>query len=171
MTRIDLAGFKVPPYRLPDREMAKPCNNCPFVAEQQGRLYLAEERMAQIKDSLSLGQPFWCHKSVYQKKTELITTDEGFEEAPTYEGHYMLCKGAIDWATGNHAATVLKSAQEWLDTAEFSGLLIMDPDGWDRANYFESWVEPITREEFIRRKNNSTCLQASDAAKNERIEK
>lgn len=36
--------------------------------------------------------------------------------------------------------------------------IVMDPDGWDRKNYYYSWnVEKITRKEFEKRLIVSTC--------------
>lgn len=49
---------------------------------------------------------------------------------------------------------VKKAAEIWCyDT----GIEILDPDGWDRRDYDNSWCEEITREEFIRRAAMSTC--------------
>jgi len=91
--------IRVAPFRFPGREMTKPCVNCPFVAEKEGRSYIGDERMEQIKGSLRLGQPFWCHKSVYQEKTRMVEED-GLETPPSYEHHYMLCRGAVEYAEG-----------------------------------------------------------------------
>ena len=55
----------------------------------------------------------------------------------------------------------LKSAEEWLATEEYSGLIVMDPDGWDRQNFEESWAEKITKDEFHARLMLSTCLKLS----------
>lgn len=77
-------------------------------------------------------------------------------------------ESAIRWlrelAQEYHAAnakanTVLKTSQQWLD--ETPGLMILDPDGWDRSSEgFKSWNEPITRKEFERRCDRSTISQA-----------
>lgn len=49
---------------------------------------------------------------------------------------------------------VKKASDIWcLDT----GIEVLDPDGWDRNNYENSWYEEITREEFIHRAGMSTC--------------
>ena len=58
------------------------------------------------------------------------------------------------------------SADEWLAQPEYSGLIIMDPDGWDRrGEYWEaSWGEKITREEFRRRASLSTCSMPGKVA-------
>lgn len=41
-----------------------------------------------------------------------------------------------------------RSSQEW---SEITGVIVYDPDGWDRRNYTESWAELITLSEFKRR--------------------
>lgn len=38
-----------------------------------------------------------------------------------------------------------------------TGIEVLDPDGWDRRNFEESWQEAITLEEFMRRASKSTC--------------
>ena len=38
---------------------------------------------------------------------------------------------------------ILKSSEEWLK--EYPGLIIMDPDGWNRASFVQSWTELITK--------------------------
>lgn len=51
---------------------------------------------------------------------------------------------------------VKKAPEIWcLDT----GIQIVDPDGWDRKNYKESWYTPITRGDFIKRAMMSTCYR------------
>lgn len=37
-----------------------------------------------------------------------------------------------------------------------SGIIVHDPDGWDRRNFDESWATPIDREEWIHRAGWST---------------
>lgn len=54
--------------------------------------------------------------------------------------------------------TELNNADGWLAKPEYEGLTIMDPDGWDRKNYDESWAEEITQEEFEKRVAISTIL-------------
>lgn len=46
---------------------------------------------------------------------------------------------------------------EWLALPEFAGIDVLDPDGWDRANYEASWAEPLSRDEMIARVERSTC--------------
>lgn len=56
--------------------------------------------------------------------------------------------------------TIKKPSDEWVK--EFPGLTIMDPDGWDRSNFIESWAEPIDEIEFHRRVMHSTiCVDRS----------
>lgn len=45
------------------------------------------------------------------------------------------------------------SSGEWSDLL---GLVIADPDGWDRRNFQASWTEPITIDEFKSRAGQST---------------
>lgn len=47
-----------------------------------------------------------------------------------------------------------KTSQDWME--EF-GDTILDPDGWDRSNFEQSWNELITQEEYISRRTRSTC--------------
>jgi hypothetical protein len=47
---------------------------------------------------------------------------------------------------------------EWLLKPAYRGMVIMDPDGWDRKNFEASWAEPITEDEFAKRMLMSTCL-------------
>lgn len=54
----------------------------------------------------------------------------------------------------------LKTSQEWYEEIPKElGLVIYDPDGWDRTNYqFSFHEELITKKEFKRRLMYSTCL-------------
>lgn len=48
---------------------------------------------------------------------------------------------------------------EWLKYApEYEGVILMDPDGWNRANFDQSWAEQITREEMKRRMDMSSQM-------------
>lgn len=78
---------------FPGPAMPRPCKDCPFVREEQGTGYLTEKRLKGIKTGVALGQPFWCHKSVYVKETDY---DQKGEPAD-YAQHYRMCKGALDW--------------------------------------------------------------------------
>lgn len=48
---------------------------------------------------------------------------------------------------------------EWLARSEFWGVVVVDPDGWDRTNFEKSWLEPLTHSEFKRRLEKSTCIR------------
>lgn len=48
----------------------------------------------------------------------------------------------------NIGDNILRSSQVW---ADLTGIVIYDPDGWDRQNYEASWAEPISLAEFKRR--------------------
>ena len=50
---------------------------------------------------------------------------------------------------------IKRTSAEW---ASMLGAEVLDPDGWDRANFIYSWhIEEITREEFDRRYMASTA--------------
>lgn len=51
---------------------------------------------------------------------------------------------------------MLKSGEEWQKIIE-EFIEILDPDGWDRQNYDESWQEKITWQEFMERLSISSC--------------
>ncbi len=53
-----------------------------------------------------------------------------------------------------------KTSKEWLEEIpEEHGLVIMDPDGWDRKNYKYSFNEElITKKEFMKRLSYSTTI-------------
>jgi hypothetical protein len=48
---------------------------------------------------------------------------------------------------------ILRPSGQWV---LLTGLDILDPDGWDRQNFNQSWTEPISRDEFMRRASEST---------------
>lgn len=50
---------------------------------------------------------------------------------------------------------VKRSSQEWQKM--YPDPFVVDPDGWDRSNFEESWQEPITYKEYVKRLINSTC--------------
>ncbi len=58
---------------------------------------------------------------------------------------------------------VLKSADEWLATPEFAGATVLDPDGWDRKNFEESWAEKIDHDEMMKRFCISTVMIKPDS--------
>jgi hypothetical protein len=51
-----------------------------------------------------------------------------------------------------------RSSAAW---AVLTGVIVVDPDGWDRRNYEQSWNEPITLEEFRKRTFMSTVFLSS----------
>jgi len=53
-----------------------------------------------------------------------------------------------------------KTSKEWEELIpEKYGVIIYDPDGWDRTNYEYSFFEElITKEEFMIRISNSTVM-------------
>lgn len=96
--KVTPGQFGVHVYRSPGHEVARPCNDCPFKMEREGTPFLPEERMDGIKFAVTMGQPFWCHKTIYQRRTAMIEDEDGFERAPNYQRHYKVCAGAIEWA-------------------------------------------------------------------------
>lgn len=53
--------------------------------------------------------------------------------------------------------TSLKTSEIWMNDKEYSHIIIMDPDGWDRKDYEYSFnVEEITKKEFNKRLMHST---------------
>lgn len=62
--------------------------------------------------------------------------------------------GVTDYGATYALEPVKKSSEIWcFDT----GIQVLDPDGWNRMDYENSWYEEITRDEFIRRATMSTC--------------
>ena len=53
---------------------------------------------------------------------------------------------------------ILKTSEQWQADAEHTWVVV-DPDGWDRANFQYSFFEElITEEEFMKRLVNSTLI-------------
>lgn len=50
----------------------------------------------------------------------------------------------------------LKTSDEWLAEPQYEGITVLDPDGWDRKNFKESWNEKISENEFGKRLAVST---------------
>ena len=51
------------------------------------------------------------------------------------------------------------TSKEWLQQPKYYGLVVYDPDGWDRSNYEYSFnVELITEDEFKKRLARSTAI-------------
>jgi len=65
----------------------------------------------------------------------------------------------VDYLHGRYGAQVRTSA-EWYEMTDYkAGLIIYDPDGWDRQNYqFSYHEELVTFEEYKNRVGSSTCL-------------
>lgn len=77
--------------------MPKECANCPFKMAREGKPYLSDERMEGIRFAVSMGQPFYCHKTVYQKGIHHpANPDTGECETKSYDHRYRPCRGAID---------------------------------------------------------------------------
>lgn len=55
----------------------------------------------------------------------------------------------------------LRTPDEWLKTPEFKGIVVLDPDGWDRRGFQRSWPEPIDHATFTGRLVKSTCTWPS----------
>jgi hypothetical protein len=51
------------------------------------------------------------------------------------------------------AEPVKRLPVEW---QKIDGVEVMDPDGWDRRNFEESWNTPITHAEWLDRVSQST---------------
>jgi len=51
-----------------------------------------------------------------------------------------------------------KNSEDWKKDPKYAHIEILDPDGWDRKNFEESWNEEITEEEFQNRIAISTCI-------------
>lgn len=54
---------------------------------------------------------------------------------------------------------IKRKPEDWLKTLEFQGYTILDPDGWDRKNWKQSWNEKITKQEMVNRLMKSTLLR------------
>lgn len=52
----------------------------------------------------------------------------------------------------------LRTPSEW---ERILDIKIMDPDGWDRKNFSESWSKEITRDEFKLRAMSSSTMAHS----------
>jgi len=57
-----------------------------------------------------------------------------------------------------------KTSKEWLE--EYPHIKLLDPDGWDRKNFYYSFnVEKITKQEFINRLNQSSFSTTTNTVK------
>ena len=66
--------------------------------------------------------------------------------------------------TAENQPEILMKPDDWLETEEFNGFLVMDPDGWDRQNFEESWNEPISSKVMWERLAKSTTGRKSPTA-------
>jgi hypothetical protein len=79
--------------------MKKKCNDCPFLKAGQGQDYLAPGRLDGIKFAVTMGQSFYCHKTIYSGKVPLRTDPETGEEIrPHWHPTYRMCRGATEYA-------------------------------------------------------------------------
>lgn len=80
--------------------MPADCANCPFKRAEEGNPYLYLERYEDIMFAVTLGQPFFCHKTVYNDRRTSFQEDpeSGMREAPNFAMHYRMCHGAKRWA-------------------------------------------------------------------------
>ena len=53
---------------------------------------------------------------------------------------------------------IKRNAEGWLSQPQFQNFTVLDPDGWDRKNFEESWAEEITEAEFNKRLVASTVV-------------
>lgn len=49
-----------------------------------------------------------------------------------------------------------RQPEDWMMQPEFAGVTILDPDGWDRTNWEESWSIALTLEEMQTRVSRCT---------------
>lgn len=150
MTKIRHGQFGYHAYHrhLPaERRLANPCANCPFVVD----FGLTDERMEGIKFSLSMGQPFWCHKTVYQPKVRVADDADGH---PSYHPAYRMCRGAELWLEETMAkdgrdelAALLgvtgDTVRRWLKDGRLPGYI---------SDELERWKQPY----FVGRKADGT---------------
>jgi len=73
---------------------------------------------------------------------------KGDKSRNCFSAQYKSNYDAIDWSPK-------KTSDEWHKEL-CPDTIILDPDGWDRSNFEESWNEKISRAEFIRRLGMST---------------
>jgi len=56
-----------------------------------------------------------------------------------------------------------RQPEDWMGQPEFEGVTIHDPDGWDRANWEESWSIALTLEEMQTRVSRCTVSITRDS--------
>ena len=85
--------------------MAKPCDNCPFVEGSPLNRTLKPDRLEQFEWQVSMGQPFYCHKTTLNHPdTEYYEDPRTGEETHHWGPHMRVCRGSIDWADSAVAA-------------------------------------------------------------------
>lgn len=95
ITRDDLLRSGVSAYR--GQPVAQPCDDCPFKPEAEGQGYLRPGRLEEIRMAEAFGQPFWCHKTVYNdQRTEWVERDDGGEGPLAFQHRYHMCRGALE---------------------------------------------------------------------------
>lgn len=77
----------------PARRLPQPCKRCPF-RDEPACDYLRPGRLDDIKFSLSMGQPFWCHVTAYASSIE---RDPETGEPPEFDPRFRMCEGAARW--------------------------------------------------------------------------
>lgn len=53
---------------------------------------------------------------------------------------------------------VLLRPEEWLQQEKFTGVTLMDPDGWDRQNFEADWAIPISETDMDKKIRMSTVI-------------
>ena len=105
----------------------KPCANCPFTEAAKGRPYLTRKRIEDILFAVTLGQPFYCHKTVYNGLADIVTdTDTGGEER-VWHTSWRMCAGAIGAAEAIRGA---REGAEWLDVGKVAERIGAPPEAW-----------------------------------------
>ncbi len=104
-----------------------------------------------------------CEQRIYYKSRGLGKSKAKCNKKAIYkcEGGRMLCaKHYKKWHLKRYGQ-IVKPSKEW-QQLDNSGIVILDPDGWDRSNYqFSFNEEMITEVEYQTRKMMSTCAYAS----------
>lgn len=55
---------------------------------------------------------------------------------------------SVEEIAGGKPPAMRLKPEQWLECPEFAGVTILDPDGWDRKNFEESWNKAITLDEM-----------------------
>lgn len=71
------------------------------------------------------------------------------------------CKKVVDMKKLPIELWVL-TPDEWLETDEFKGITVLDPDGWDRKNFKEDWARKIKHCTMWEKVMLSTCSKKHD---------